>query len=66
MIMAHALCMLAKSTGTHSENVIRLAFPQQVWLRKTRLNVTFIRTLPVLFKRGTEQRASRNAPSEVK
>jgi len=29
----HALCMLAKSTDTHSEYVILIAFPQQ-WLRE--------------------------------
>jgi hypothetical protein len=33
---------------------------------RTRLNVVFMRTLPVLFTRGTEQCASSNAPSVVK
>jgi hypothetical protein len=37
------------ATDTHSAYVIIIAFPWQQWLGETLLNVTTIRSLPVLF-----------------
>jgi hypothetical protein len=64
--MAHALCMLAKSTVTHSDYVIRNAFPQQQWLRERALMLRlYVHCLSCL-NVELEQCASGNAPSEVK
>jgi hypothetical protein len=41
-------CWITKATDTHSDNVILTAFPRQPMVTRTRLNVTFIHTLPVL------------------
>ena len=38
-----------KTTDTHSENVIVIAFPWQTMVSVTLLNGTFIRSLPVSF-----------------
>ena len=47
--MAHAHCVLEpKATNTHSEYIIFIVFHCNNVLR-TRLNVTFICTLPALF-----------------
>ena len=40
---------IPKATNTHSQCVILTAVPQQLTAARTRLNVTFIRTLLVLF-----------------
>jgi hypothetical protein len=42
-------CWITKATDTHSEYVILIAFSRQQWLRELAPNVTFIRTLPVLY-----------------
>ena len=39
---------IPKATNTHSEFVVLTTFPLQTMVAKTRLNVTFKRTLPVL------------------
>ena len=41
-------CGITKATDTHSEYVILIAFQRKQWLTRTRFNITFIRTLPVL------------------
>ena len=40
-------CGIIKATNTHSERVIRTAFPQQLWLRERALMLRYS-TLPVL------------------
>ena len=41
-------CCITKATDTHSEYVILIAFPMAIMVTRTRLNVTFTRTLSVL------------------
>jgi len=41
-------CGITKATDTHSEYVILIAFQRKQWLTRTRFNITFMRTLPVL------------------
>jgi hypothetical protein len=43
-------CWITKATDTHSDYIILIAFPWQKMVTRKRLNVTFIRTLSVLFK----------------
>jgi hypothetical protein len=45
----HVSCWIAKATGTHSEYVILIAFPQQKWLRE-RASIYVVRIL--LYVRG--------------
>ena len=47
--MAHAHCMLDKTTDTHSGYVILIAFPPQKWLKEHALCYV-TSTLPVLFR----------------
>jgi len=42
-------CWITKATYTHSECVIIIAFYTATMLARTRLNVTFVRILAVLF-----------------
>ena len=42
-------CWITKATNTHSEYAILAAFQQQKLVLRTRLNITFIRSMPVLF-----------------
>jgi hypothetical protein len=42
-------CWITMATETHSEYVILIPFFTVTMVTRTRLNMTFIRTLPVLF-----------------
>jgi hypothetical protein len=42
-------CRVTQATDTHSEHVILTAFPTTTNVTRTRFNVTFTITLPVLF-----------------
>jgi len=42
-------CWITVATETHSEYVILIPFVTVAMVTRTRLNITFIRTLPVLF-----------------
>jgi hypothetical protein len=41
-------CWITKATGTHSEYLVLIAFPRQIWLRERAPSVTFIHTLLLL------------------
>jgi len=46
----HFACLITKATDTHTEYVILAAFHGNM-VSRTCLNVTFIRTLPVLYSK---------------
>ena len=47
----HIACWIPKATDTHSEWVILIVFSMAAMLMRTRLAVTFTRTLPFLSNR---------------
>ena len=42
-------CSITKTTDTHLEYVILIAFPRKQWLRECGSVLTFVRTFPLLF-----------------
>jgi len=53
-------CWITKATNTHSEYVMRIAFPRQKMVARTRLNVTlYVQCLNTFSKKGMKMYTNR-------